>query len=878
MTWFRRLRHRRQLEEQLDKELLYHLDQHTADLMARGLSREEARRQARLALGGPEQVKERCRDARGTRWLEDLFQDVRYAVRTLRQRPGFAAVAFLTLALGIGATTVMFTVINGVLLKPRFAPDADRLLILLEHMQNQRQWAFAYLNFLDCQRQSRSLAPMMAWRYGGGTVSKPGTAEYVNGYQISSDLFKVLGTPLLKGRAFQPEEDRPGAPPVAIISYGLWQRRFAGNPAAVGMPIVFEGKPYSIVGIAPPGFTLQGPADIFTPLGQNSEPLMQNRDAHPGIQVMARLRPGFTLAEAQADLNLIAGHLAEQYPKSNKGRSFEVKVFVQALVAPVRSTLWLLLGAVSLVLLIACINVAGLLLARAVSRERELAMRVALGAGRGRLVRQCLTESLLLGIIGGTLGVFLAVAGIRPFVVFWPGGLPLANQVRLDPHVLLFALAASLASGLLLGVAPALRVPRCSLEQALRAGARNLAGTSRRLHRAYVAFEIALAVVLLVAAWMLGRALLRLSGIDPGLNVHNVMVAGMSLSPGVLTNPDRTRAAWQDVLDRARRVPGIESAALCDVVPMGEGNNMFGYWTTADRPLLSQMHLALATSATPDYLRVMGIRLREGRFFDAHDRVGSQPVVVIDEVMARSAFGSENAVGKLLWVQAAPAPMLVVGVVAHVRNWGLAGDDQGHVRDQLYYPFAQVPDPFLQFYSSVMAVVVRTSLPAASVFEPLRLELRGAAGDQALHEPVTLEQLARDSLGPQRFLMVLFGIFAGLALLLASIGIYGVLAYLTSRRVPEFGVRIALGATTCDVILLVLRESLLFIAIGIGLGLPGAWMAGRIVARLVVGTRPPELSTYAVMVSMLLLAALSAGFLPAYRASRVDPVDALRQE
>jgi predicted permease len=879
MNWWHRLLRKAQMDEQLEKELRFHLEQHTADQMARGLNPEEARRQARLALGGPQQVKEQCRDARGTRWLEDLWQDFRYALRTLKQRPGFAAVTLLTLGLGIGATTVMFTVINGVVLKPLPYPEPDRLVTV--HGQTEKygeQWGFSYPEFLDCQRQSRALGPIAAWTYSGATLSEPGEAEYVDGRQISSELFSVLGISLPKGRAFLSEEDRPGAAPVIIISYGLWQRRYAGSPAMIGKPIDFDGKPYTVVGIAPAGFRLDTDADVFTPLGQSTRPQMQNREAR-FIHVVARLQPGVTLREADTELSLIGRRLAGQYPKSNEGRGLVAHPLQQEIVGDVRSTLWLLLGAVGLVLLIACVNVASLLLVRAVSRERELAMRVALGAGRGRLVRQCLTESAVLGLSGGLLGVLLAAIGIRPFVVFWPGSLPRAEEVQLDWHVLLFALAASLASGLLFGLAPALRAPARELEQTLRSGARTVAGNSRRMHSGFVIAEIALAVVLLVSAGMLGRTLVRLASLDPGVDIHHVWAAHVALSPATLANTGQIRAAWQDVLDHARRVPGVQSVALADIIPMRVGENSLGYWATPDPPPPDQVPLALASSVTPDYLKVMGIPLRQGRFINEQDRLGRDLVVVIDDNLAQHAFGRNQAVGKRLWIQGmSTSPVQVVGVVGHVRHWGLAVDDQSRVRDQIYYSFAQVPDPLLRFFSTVMSMAVRTSVAPLSVVEPMRRELRGAAGDQALYDVRTIEQLVSHSLSRQRFLLLLFGIFAGLALLLACIGIYGVLAYLTSQRVPEFGVRMALGANASDVMRLVMRQSVEMILVGVGVGIACAWVAGRVLTRLVEGMQSSGATTFAIMIPVLVVAALFASFVPARRASRVDPVKALRQE
>jgi len=866
------------MEEQLEKELRFHLDQHVSELIARGDAPDLAQRNARLALGGPEQVKEKCRDARGMRWLEDLFQDFRYALRTLRQRPGFAAVAILTLALGSGATTIMFTVINGVLLKPLAYPEADQLVTL--HGKTEKygeQWGFSYPEFHDYQSTSRTLRSVAAWTYGGGTVTKPGEAEYLFGRHISSGLFSVLGVPLVAGRAFLPQEDQPGAAPVAVLGYGLWQRRFGGSPETIGQQIVVDGKPYTIVGIAPAELRLDGEADIYTPLGQSTEPRMQNRGAF-FIHVLGRLQPNVTLAQAQTELSVIARQLATQYPEDNQGRDMLAHPLSQEVVGDVRPTLWLLLGAVSLVLLIACVNVASLLLARAVSRRRELAMRVALGASRGRLVRQCLTESSVLGISGGALGILLAFVGIHPFVSLWPGSLPRAEDVQLDWRVLLFALGVSLLSSFLFGLAPALRAPR-ELERSLRGGARSLVGNTRRLHSGFVVAEVALAVVLLVSAGILGRTLLRLSSLDPGFNTQNVLSAHVALSPAVLQSPAKARAAWEDVLDRARRFPGVQSVALADVVPMRVGEASVGYWATPVQPPPDHTPLALTSIVTPDYLSVMGIALRRGRFLNEQDRIGHEIVVVIDDNLAQHAFAGSDPVGKPLWLQGmASNPAKIVGVVAHVRHWGLAGDDQSRVRDQIYVSFCQLPDPLVPFLSSVMSITVRTNISPLNVVEPLRRELRGPGGDQTLYDVHTMDDLARASLDRQRFLLWLFGIFAGLALLLACIGIYGVLTYLTNQRVPEIALRMALGASTGNVMRLVLGQSFGTIVVGIGAGIFGAAAAGRLLQHLVYGTRHADLSTLAIMIPILLAAALFASLIPARRASQVDPISALRQE
>jgi putative ABC transport system permease protein len=424
-----------------------------------------------------------------------------------------------------------------------------------------------------------------------------------------------------------------------------------------------------------------------------------------------------------------------------------------------------------------------------------------------------------------------------------------------------------------------LRAPTRQLEERLRAGTRNLVGHSRHLHKGFVVAEIALAMVLLVSAGMLGRALLRFSSLDPGLNTRNVLAARVALSPSVLDSPANMRAAWENVLDRARSLPGVQSVALADIVPMRVGENSVSYRTTPAPLPPDQMPLALASSVTPDYLNVMGMPLRRGRFLGEQDRIGHEIVVVIDDVLAQHAFGGTDAVGKRLWIPAlGPNPIQVVGVVGHVRHWGLAGDDQSRVRYQIYYSFYQVPDPLLHFFSSIMSITVRTSITPLNIAEPLRRELRGSGGDQTLYDVWTMDALVRASLSRQRFLLLLFGIFAGLALLLACIGIYGVLTYLTGQRVPEIGLRMALGASAGSVTRLVLRQSLGMILVGLGIGILCALAAGRLLEHLVNGTRPSDASTLVVTTPVLVAAALFASFLPARRASRVDPINALRQE
>jgi predicted permease len=786
-----------------------------------------------------------------------------------------------TLAIGISTTTLMFTLVHGVLLKPLAFPEPHRLFVVSEETNFStafgNQWAFAYPNYLDCRREVRALA-LSAWRFSGGTVSGSGVPDYVQGLQVSWDLFSVLGVPVERGRGFLEDEDRPGGTPVAVISHRLWQQRYSGRADILGDRIVFDGTVHTVIGVIQDTTAFLTNVDIFTPLGQALGTQIGNRGVHPGLRVWGRLRPDASREEASAQLAVVGRRLAGEYPESNKGRTF-VAAPAQPQVGNVGSTLWLLFGAVSLVLLIACANVASLLLARAVARHRELALRAALGAGRSRLVRQCLTEAGVLALLGGVCGVGLAAAGLGPFVAMWPGDLPRAAEVTLDWNVLLFAVALSLASSLVFGLAPALRAPARDADNVLRSSRGSVRGSSRALHGAFIMSEVALAVVLLACAGLLGRTLVRLSALDPGVNRENVMVARMALSPATLGDPARTRASWTDVLERARAVPGVQAAAIVDTVPMRAGYNQLPYWRSANLPPAKERPLALATAVSNDYLTVMGLPLRAGRFFDTRDDLDGQPVIVIDDVLARQAFGEDDPVGKQLWIpELAPGPVEVVGVVGHVRHWGLAGDDQAEVRAQFYYPFAQVPDQLVRRWSELMSIAVRTSVAPLSVVEPLRHELRGASDDQVLYEIRTLDQLASNSLARARFLLVLFGVFAGVALLLACIGIYGVLSFLTNERVPEIGTRMAMGANAAQVMRLVLGQSLRLIAFGIVGGMLGVQAASRLMERFVEGVRGIEPSTLAATVAVLAASAFLATYIPARRASRLDAMTALRSE
>ena len=822
------------------------------------------------------------RRAVSVQWIEDFWNDTRHAVRTFKKNPGFTAVAMLMLALGIGGATVMFTILNGVLFKPLQYPQPDRLVGLQEKTAEATSfgnlWAFAYPNFQDLHRETK-LLDAAAWRPLGGTMSAPGSAEYVTSLEASANLFTVLGVSPTLGQNFRPEDDAPGGAPVAIISESLWKRRFGSMPDAIGRTLDFNGQTYNVVGVLPADFRLNDTdVDLYTLLGKNLEGRLRNRQFHPGIRVWARMPSNTSLEPVRAEIALIAQHLESQYPDSNKGRTF-IAEQLRPRTGNTGPTIWLLFGAVALVLLIACANVASLLVARSVHRAQEMAVRMSLGAHKGRLARQGLAESAVLGLAGGSLGVCIALAGLAPFIQYWPGTMPRVQEIQIDKNVLLFAVLTSLACSLLFGLAPALRASGSPLEKVLRSGGRTVVNSSRRLHACLVAVELALAVALVASTGVLGWSLLQLSSAPTGLDAQNVLVARFALSPGILSDPAQIRAGWRDVLDRARAVPGVESAAIVDTVPMRDGNNQLHYAITPAQADINHLPLTLATSVTPDYFRTIGIPIRAGRPFDSRDRKESRQVVIIDDVLARTAFGNASPVGKRLWVtEMGTEPLEIVGVVGHVHHWGLAEDDSAAVRAQIYYPFDQVPDVLMRRFSELMSIAVRTSGAPLPLVPRLRDALHGSANDQVLYEIRTMDQLASNSLARHRFLMLLFTVFGVAALLLSCIGVYGVIAYLTRQRLPEYGLRIALGARSIDVVRLVLIQAAPMIIAGIGAGTLLAFAAARLIGRWVPGVQPNAPLPYFAMIGVMTAAALFASVLPARTAGHVDPSQVFRTD
>ncbi len=874
LSLFRNLFRKRAVEEALDDELRSSVEVLTQEKMKRGLSPSEARREALIELGGIEQVKEEVRAVRTGRFLEDFARDLRFAYRTLAKSPGFTAVTVLTLALGIGTNTAIFSVVNGVLLRPLPYPDPGRLVTVYETGRDLTRGSVSYPNFLDWRREGRSFTDMAAYRSNDVILTGSGEPEHLLGEHVSAGFFSALGTSPYLGRTFSPQEDQKGAEEVVILTYGLWKRSFGADPHILGKTLTLSGKGSTVVGVLRADFRFRDPAELYIPLGQWNEPGLYDREVHPGLHGIARLGPGVTLAEGQAEMSAIARHLSEQYPKSNAGRGVALVPMKDDIVGNIRPTLLILLGAVAFVLIIACANVANLLLARSTARAREFAVRAALGAGRRRVVQQLITESLLLALGGGGMGVLLAFWGTRLALAAAPNTLPHSDSIGLDPYVLLFTIAISTLAGILFGLTPAFRSSNVNLQEALKEGTRGSGGSRHRAERVFVIVEVSLAVVLLAGAGLMIQSIWRLWRVDTGFNTHNLLTAQVALSPGVRGDPSATRVASQQMLARVATVPGVRSLALTNLIPLTDDWNEIPFWIgTAAQPPADQMRSALFYIASPDYLRVMGIPLITGRFFTERDTTTTPTVVVIDDVMAKHIFSGEDPIGKQINL-----PFLgrvqIVGVVGHVKQ----RLDANETVNELYFPFFQIPDKLMAGSPTGIDLLLRTGPVPFSLLAPVRAQVAGPTLDQPLYGVRTIEQIMSVSMARRRFTMLLLIIFAAAALVLAAVGIYGVMSYAVSLRTHEIGVRMALGASRDTVLGMVLREGMTLAVTGTIVGLLAAMGLTRFMASLLFGVHPTDPWTMVAVATLLGAIALFASFVPAWRAARVDPIVALRNE
>jgi putative ABC transport system permease protein len=889
MGWLNRLTalfNRSRTERDLDEELQHHIEVKTQENVAAGMSPEEARYAALRAFGGVEQKKEECRDADRLRWIEDLIQDVRYGLRQLRRNPGFTAVAVITLALGIGANTAIFSVVDGVLLAPLPYAQPNRLVAIWESNLHYgwHVW-ISYLNFRDWQRDARAFRSVAAFYIESHNLTNPGPPEHIEGDGVSSGFFTTLGVNLALGREFTSEEDRRGGAPVAIISHRLWLSRFRGSSRVLGKPLTLDGVDYTVVGVLPPDIELFGHPEVYTPLAQVDPVVLKDRGTHDDMLAIGRLKPGITLARAQAEMSGIQDRLDRLYPKSDQGLGAALVPLKGEIVGNVKGTMLLLLGAVGLVLLIACANVANLLLARAATRGREFAIRWAMGASRARLARQLLTESVLLSLAGAGLGLPIAAGGVKAALAAVPGGLPRSGEIGLNLLVLLFALAVAVAVGVLFGLAPALKGSQCGLEEGLKEGGRTSSSGQPHVQGTLVIFQMALTLVLLVGAGLLFRTVGDMWNTNPGFDTEDMVTFKVGISPSLTGTASGTRTAYRQLLERIQRVPGIEAADFAESLPLSGQTGQIAFWIDGQKPAVIQSAPRMLNFNTgPDYLRVMKVPLLQGRFFTAEDTIKSPDVVVIDSIFARTYFRGENPIGHTIScgfnADHVYGPYRIIGVVGHVRNSGL-GRPSAYTRVQSYFPLYQDADEWTQVIFPDTTIIVRTPLDPAALMPAIRKAVYGGGRDQPVYAVRTMQQIASDSMSSQRFPMILLGIFAGLALLLASVGIYGVISYSVTQRVHEIGIRMALGAERGDVFRMVIGHGLRLALAGLAIGAAGAMILTRVVSSfstLIYGVGPSDPVTYAFVCLALTAVALFACYIPARHATKVDPTVALRYE
>jgi len=816
--------------------------------------------------------------------MTGLLQDLRYAVRQFFKTPGLTAVVVITIGLGVGANTALFSVVNGVLLNPLPYPQPEQLVALRESKANFDFGSIPYPNFRDWQKDNRTFSSMAVWRNSAFSLTGRAEPEQVSGQFVSSDFFSIFGVKPLMGRAIAPGEDEIGAAPIALISEGLWRRKFGSAPDILGKGITLDGDAYTIVGVVPASFHFSmggSPArEVFLPIGQWKNNLLTTRTAGLGINGIGRLKPGVTIEQARADMSTVTNNLAAAFPDANKGTGAKLIPLKQWMVGS-GSLLLLLLASVGFVLLIACVNVANLLLARSTGRTREFAVRAALGASQGRVVRQLLTESLLLAGVSGTLGLLLTAWGTRAALSILPAALPRAEDIGLDTRVLLFTLAISLMAGVLFGLVPALKMSEPNVQETLKEGGRGLSGGRHRMQGVFVVAELAMALVLLAGSGLMIRTLARLWSIDPGFNPQNVMTVGLSLPPSMMAaSPDAIRGAFREFDNRIGAIPGVQAVSQTwGALPLGDDDERTFWLEGQPKPATqNDMGWAIDYIVEPGYLKAMGIPLQKGRFFTDQDNERSPQVIVIDDVFARKFFPNQDPIGKRILWDSSASPAEIVGVVGHIKQWGLDSDDNWKLREQLYIPCLQMPDNFVARQPSGSMVIVRSAKAATGLLDSIRHVSQQMSNEQVIFSPQSMESIIADSLAERRFSMILLGTFAALALLLASVGIYGVISYVVGQRTHEIGIRMALGARRPDILRLILAGASRLALIGVAVGMVSALGLTGLMAKLLYGVSARDPLTFIAVPAILISVALLASYLPARRATKVDPITALRYE
>ena len=825
-----------------------------------------------------------------------LLQDLRYGVRMLVKAPAFSAIAILTLALGIGANTAIFSVVNGVLLTRLPFHDSDQLVSVFEKITNFDNASISYPNFLDWRRMNRTFESIAAYRGSGMNLTGSGEPESLQGEMISAGFFEILGVKPVLGRTFTPEDDRLGANPTALITEGFWKRKFASASDILGKRLILNGEGYTVIGVIPANFHLRiqnfqtgtEPIDVYTPVGEYNEPQFYNaRGSGWGLNAIGRLKPGVTLDQVRADMDRVSRDLAAAYPDVDSDKKATIIPLKQEIVGQIRPVLLVLLGAVVFVLLISCVNVANLLLARSTTRQHEFAVRIALGASQTRIVRQLLTESVLLALIGGALGLVLAKFGTAAAIAAVPRTMPRGEEIGLNLPVLLFTLVVSILAGVVFGLAPAWKTARTNIGGELKESGRGLASTRNRSQAIFVIGEMAMALVLLIGAGLMIRTLVRLWGLDPGYNPRNVLTFDVAGPGSFKKQPaDVIRAANRQIHEKLASTPGVEAASLSWAAhPMESDSENYFWFIGRSKPAhQSDLAMALTYVVEPDYLKVMQIPLKRGRFFTDADNEHAPWVVVIDERLAEKYFPGQDPIGQYLdfnvdpdTKEKDPNPQ-IIGIVGHINQWGLDADSSSPMQAQMYTPIAQIPDRTLPIGGVGGDVFLRTRTAGDPSFPTLRRGILDLNNEMVAAHPEAMQKTVADSIDDKRFTMSMLAIFAGLALVLASIGIYGVLSYLVGQRVPEIGIRMALGARQFDVLRMILKDGARMTLAGVGIGLIAAIALTRLMSSMLFGVKPTDPVTFAAVALLLCSIALFACYVPARRAMKVDPMVVLRHE
>jgi putative ABC transport system permease protein len=861
---------REALISDIAKEMNSHVEMEKEANIARGMPPEEAQAVAIRNFGNMGRFRELAYDIRGGGLLEAFWQDLRFGIRMLLKQPGFTVIALSTLCLGIGANTAIFSIVNAVLLRPFPYQAPERLVLLRERVSEGTAFSPSYLNFADWRAQNTLCSSMAAVRGDESfNFTGSGEPERLQGRLVSAEFFATLGIRPVVGREFVAEEDGPGAAPVVILSYRFWQRRFHADPRTIGQQVTLNNQSFTVVGITPPEFEFGAEADVTVPIGLQAE-RFRPRGKDPGVDVVARLKPNVGEQQAETELNLIAARLEQQYPESNKGLRVVLTPLHESFVGGIRQPLLTLLGAVGLVLLIACANVASLLLVRASARQKEMSVRVALGASRATLVRQLLTESMLLAAFGAMLGILLAFLGTRLIATQLPDGIPRLQEADVDLPVLLFALAISLFTGLLFGLVPALQASRPNVTEGLKERERGSSGPRQRLRSMLVVGEVALTLALLVGAGLLIQSFRRVLQVDPGFKPQHVLTMQLSVD-----NPDGQQVAnfFEQLQQKVHNLPGVKSVAVSDGLPFEMAN--YPAFIIEGRPIQKKPS-GLRYNVSPDYFETMGIALIKGRFFTAHDTRDTQPVVIINDVLAQRYFPNDDPLGKRL-KQSLDSPSLeIVGIVRHVEHYNL--DGQRAAQNQFYINFNQISLQNLPNSVGYMNLLVRTEVEPLSLGSAVRAQVAALNKDQAVFNVRTMEQVLAHSVAARRFSMFLLTVFAMVALALASLGIYGLMSYLVAQRTREIGMRKVLGAQVSDVLKLVISQGMRLVLTGLALGLIASVALTRTMRNLLFGVSATDPATFAAPVLLLIAVALLACFVPARRATKVDPMVALRGE